>query len=619
MQRNSRALVCAVLGFSSAAMAQAVSDESPVIVTASRHAELLDAATADVSVIDAQTIAAAGQSTLIDLLRLLPGVEVVTQGGPGQPASIFLRGANSNHTVVLIDGVRQTSLNLGLGSLQSLPAGAIERIEVVRAPASGQYGADAVGGVIQVFTRAGQAGTSAAIGAGSYGRRRADAALGTQGDGWRGGVSVAFDHSNGFDAVLPSNFAHHPDADSHEQRSVQANFSTTLGGRGELGIRALSARNDTDIDAEFPPYSSAPAARSRQDIRNLALVADVAVTEQWTTHLQMGENRDRYRWIDTLSFDDDIENTTRLVSWLNDVTVGKQRLRLGVEQQRQTLDAAATTYASHSRRTRSLLAGYHLDAGDMAAQFDLRRDSVPGIDTVTSGSLGLSHRLDAHWVVDARWGKAFKLPTFNDLYYVDPWGYFVANPALAPETAYTGELGVTRRAGATRVAARVFSSHIDGLIANYDPDGFLGPLPGTVVNTGKARIDGLSIDARLPLGDWQVTTAATWQYARDADSGERLPRRARAHGSVTLSRSVGEWQLAAELAAQGARFDSLPNSAAGRLGGYAIANLRAQRQLTPSWSMLARWNNVFDKSYALAKGYPVPGDNLFVELRYTPR
>ena len=608
-----RAIACACLCFPLTATA-----DDRIIVAATRAPLPLDQFTGDVSVIDAAQIAAAGQSTLADLLRLLPGVEVVMQGGPGQPATVFLRGANSNHTALLIDGVRQTSLNLGLGALQSLPLAGIERIEVVRAPASGLYGADAVGGVIHIVTRA--AGRTLRVGAGDHGRRRIDASVAFDLGGWRGALAAGEDRSGGFDAVLPTNFAHHPDDDHHRQRSAQARFSRDWGETGDIALAFLGTRNDTGIDAEFPPYSTAPDARARQDVKNLSLAARWRIASAWTSRVQLGSGSDRFRWIDTRSFDDVVETTLRSASWLNDVSLAAGTLRIGAETQTQELSADATAYDARKRRTTSLLTGWAMPfggAGAHALRIDARRDDVAGHGATNSGNVGLSLRLDPLWQADLRWGRAFKLPTFNDLYYVDPWGYFVANPDLAPETAHTAEAGLIRRSGVDRLALRAFTSRIDDLIANHDPDGFLGPLPGTVINAGRARIDGATLDAATVWAGWQWRVAATLQHATDADSGDRLPRRARAHGSVTAERSVGAWAFSAELAAQGARFDSLPNNDAGRLPGYATVNLRAAWSPLPDWRVQARWNNVFDRDYALAQGYPVPGSNVFVDVQWS--
>ena len=587
-----------------------------VVVTATRSPVPLAETTGDVSVIDAAQIAAAGQSTLLELLRTLPGVEVSSQGGPGQPATVFLRGANSNHTVVLIDGVRQTSLNLGLGSLQSLPLAAVERVEVLRAPASGLYGADAVGGVIQVFTKAASGGNGVSVGVGDYGRRRADVNLAGNVDGLRWGVSVGEDRSSGFDAVLPSNFAHHPDHDAHKQQALQASLAKDFSEQLGLSLKWLSASNRTGIDAEFPPYSSAPNARSKQDISNLALVVTSRLHKNWLSTLQLGENRDTFRWQDTLSFDDRIENTTKLVSWQNDLDFGAHRLRLGVENQQQDVRAEATAYGQHERTTRSVLAGYQVASDGHTLRADLRQDRIAGYGDVNSGNLGYSLRLAPQWVADVRWGKAFKLPTFNDLYYVDPWGYFVPNAKLTPETGRTLEAGLIHQTAKTRVGLHVFSSRIEDLIINYDADGFMGPQPGTVINAGLAKIHGLTADAHMTLTAWALRGALTWQDARDATTDQRLPRRARVHGSLIAERNYGVWHAGVELLAQGTRFDSLPNSEAGELAGYAVTNLRVAYVPNQTWSVQARWNNVFDKTYALAQGYPTPGSNVFVDLRF---
>lgn len=598
-----------------------VEDEAAIVVTASRIPQPIRESTGDISIITREQIATAGQSTVTDLLRTLPGVEISSQGGPGQPATVFLRGANSNHTVVLIDGVRQTNLNFGLASLQSLPLSVIDRIEVLRAPASSLYGADAIGGVIQIFTQAGDTtpGFRAEVGFGEKGQRRITAGYtGKAGDlAWS--IATGEDGSRSFDATTTANFAHHPDKDSNKQNFAQINLDYQLGADHQIGLKWLDTNNRNDIDVEFPPFVTAPSARSIQNISNLVLKQKSQFTPYWTSTLQFGENHDRFRWERTNSFDETVINKARLYSWQNDFSFGAHQFLAALERQEQTITSDATAYGAHARTTDSLLAGYRFKSGPHQLRLNLRRDDIRDYGGETSGNLGYSYRFAPGWTFDAQHGKAFKMPTFNELYYIDPFGFFLSNPTLRPEHSRTSEIGLIRQGAGERMSAYLFRNRITDLIVNFDPDGFLGPLPGTVINTGQATIKGLTFGYSRNWDGWKLRAELTLQDARDDISGDRLPRRARHHGSFALDRDFGNWLAGAELVGQGDRYDSLPNSPQNRLAGYGLVNLHARYKLDDNWSLFARWNNVLDRQYELAKGYPTPGANLFVGVRLSTR
>ncbi len=601
--------------------AAALPELGSVVITASRSPQPLETLTGDFSVIDAEQIATSGQSTVVDLLRSLPGVEVSSQGGPGQPATLFLRGANSNHTVVLIDGVRQTTLNIGLGSLQSLPLGAIERIEILRGPASGLYGADAIGGVIHIISKAAGssekplAGTVSA-GAGSNGQQRADVVLSGRQNAVSWMLNVGEERSKGFDATTRKNFAHDPDDDAQRNRYLNLNLALDLSENHRLDMKWLDTRNHVSIDSEFPPFVTAPKASATEQIENLSATLVSRLSSTWTSTLQLSQNTDRFRWDDTNSFDDQVINKADLISWQNDVVLGAHRLRLAAEQLDQSISSVASSYGKHERKTDSLLAGYVWQGAEREFRADLRHDRVVGFGNVDSGNLGASQRLTPNLTLDVRYGEAFKLPTFNDLYYVDPWGMFVPNPTLTPEKGRTVEAGLLGRWQGGDASVYLFQTRISNLIANVDPDGFLGPLPGTVANTGLAKIQGVSAHGGTVLSDWTLKAALTVQEARDAATDDWLPRRARIHGSASAERTSGALNYALEIQGQGKRFDSLPNGTNNSLDAYTLAHLRVRYALSPDLSLNARINNLFDTAYELAQGYANPGRNVFVGLSY---
>jgi vitamin B12 transporter len=178
----------------------------PVVVTAARGPQPAEDLVADVTVIGADEIAQSGMDSLVSLLQRQPGVEIDRNGGPGATSGIFLRGANATQTLVLIDGMRVSSSSSGTTALEDIPLDQVDHIEVLRGPASSLYGADAIGGVIQIFTRRGERGVhaNASVGYGTYETSSGTAGISGGSTLARGSLQLSSRHSVGFNAITNS-------------------------------------------------------------------------------------------------------------------------------------------------------------------------------------------------------------------------------------------------------------------------------------------------------------------------------------------------------------------------------------------------------------------------------
>ncbi len=209
-----------------------------VVVTATRTAQPLSSVLSDVRIIDSETIRDAGAATLTELLQLHGGAEIAANGGPGQNSSVFLRGSNAGHIVLLVDGVRLNSATAGLNAWENIPLAQIDRIEIVRGAASGLYGADAIGGVIQIFTRQG-ARTQLQVGAGSWRTREANVGLGRELGATRLSLQAGYRESQAFSATNPANgFSFNDDRDPYRNK----NLGITLEHEWASGHRSDRAR-----------------------------------------------------------------------------------------------------------------------------------------------------------------------------------------------------------------------------------------------------------------------------------------------------------------------------------------------------------------------------------------
>lgn len=613
----SSAMAAAVLLACQAMGAQADSEVDTIVVTATRAPVSIEKLTADVSVLGRREIEQAGQSSLTDLLRTVPGVEISDQGGPGQPANIFIRGANAGHTVVLIDGVRQTNLNFGTPSLQSLPLSVVDRIEILRGPSSGLYGADAIGGVIQIFTRPAEPGLNVGFetGAGTDGRYRGTIDVG-------GGSEtvtarfVAGQEGGRSDVLQPGSRSHYPDDDRNRKDFWNADIRVSPSANHQFRLNQMQSVSLAEFDTESPPFFTAPQAKSTQTLRNTVLSSTNRFVPRWLSTLRLGQAEDRVAFERTNAFDEVVVTRNQTLTWQNDIALPVGDLTVGAESLEQRISATATQYGQTSRTTDSVFGGYGLAEGAHRFRLNARSDHLSALGRHNTGDIAYGYEVVQSWTLTGRLGRAFKAPTLNDLYYVDPYGFFVPNPNLKPESSRSREISLAYGKGASRFAATIFENRISNLIANFDPDGFNGPLPGTVINAGVARVRGASFDLAYKLADWRLRANATFQDARDSESGESLPRRAHQVGSLTLDRWFAGWLVGAQWQGQGGRYDSLPNSVANRMAGYGLVHLFAEHLISKEWSIKARWNNVFDQRYELAKGYAHERSNLFVSLNY---
>jgi vitamin B12 transporter len=585
---------------------------TPVFVTATRTALAVDAVLSDIVTIDAETIRRAGNATLADLLQAHAGAEVAGNGGPGQTAGIFLRGANANHVVLLVDGVRVNSASSGTNAFENIPLAQIERIEVRRGPSSSLYGADAVGGVVQVFTTRDAPGRSELrIGAGTWRSYEASAGLARPlGPATQWSLQVGATGSRAFSATNPANvFSFDADRDVTRNRNLGLTVGHQFAAGHTLVARVLHSQTttafDSGLDFSVDPAGAHSDDRNRQRLGALSIESRNRIAADWTSIVRLARGTDdsRITGLYPSVFRTDQDQAT----WQNDFanTLGGQ-LALGAEWRREHA-ASDTPFAVDRRSLRSMFASHAAEWGPHLLQASARRDDNSQFGGRTTGNLAYGLRLGPAWRVSAAAGTAFKAPSFNDLYYVSP--FFMGNPNLRPERSRSAEVAARYDDGALRAGLTVFRSRIDDLIA-------IDASFTTVDNVARARIRGSTLNAAYRAGPWEARAEWTHQNAVNADTGTQLVRRARDHGSAGIAWFEGRWRAGLDVVASGARFDAASNDPASRMAGYGIVNLHAAVQLRPEWTFRARLANAGDKLYEQVRGYNTPGRNVFVALAY---
>ena len=603
------ALVSAcALAYPFAALAQASDAQlGHVVVTATRQPISADQALASVDVIERDEIARAGHSSLLTLLAARPGVQMARNGGPGSSGSVFIRGANSGHTLLLVDGVRIGSATSGSPVLETIPLEVVERIEILRGPASALYGADALGGVIQVFTRKGREGfqPSVRVGAGSDGARQGSVTLAGGNKTLRYSLTAGHERSDGFNARTPSQTAHDRDDDGFREDYLAASLTLDLGGKDEIGASVLYSdmRNWFDAAQSFNSYLD-------KQTETLGLHLRKQHTAEWTSTLRFGYGFDGLENQSNARSRSRFDTTQRQLSWQHDLALGGGSLMAAYEFLQQRVDTTAN-YETSRRNINAFLLGWGGEFGSHHVQLNTRHDRNSQFGGKTTGTAAYGYRLTPEWRAHASIGTAFKAPTFNDLYYpvecYPLWGCFGGNPALKAEEALNRELGVAWERGNVSAGLSYFNNRAKNLIDWSS---------GIASNVGTADIQGVEASLATLVAGYRVRASVDLLDAEDKQTGDELGRRARVGGSLGIERALGAWAWGVEWNGQGRRYDRIPNSPATRLDGYGLLNAYVHYAVAPDWSVELRANNLLDKGYELAKNYGTQGANAFIAVRY---
>ncbi|HSI25540.1 MAG TPA: TonB-dependent receptor [Methylotenera sp.] len=609
------------LVFTSPAFAVENINLDEVVVTASRFEEHLSTTLRDVSVIDHEQIERAGQSTLVEILQTQPGIEITNTGGEGKASGIFMRGTSSNHVLVLIDGVRVNSATLGTTTFENIPVALIDKIEIVRGPATSLYGQDAIGGVIQIFTKKGSGAPKfyAGIGYGTYNTKTAEAGVhGAIGD-TSFALGVSSKDTDGFSA-LKTNNPNLDDDDGYRNLSFTGSASHQIVEGHELGFQFLSSEGHTKFDSRFNLFNP-PATINFSDNADISQLS-YAVTSKnkflpnWQSTLRLGEGMDES--VSFQSFGRSLFRTKqRQYSWQNDITLPVGTLTLAYDRLEERVNSTAD-FNRKSRNNDGYFAGYLANLGNHTLQLNYRSDHNSQFGNNDTGGVAYGYQFNDSWRATASYGSAFKAPSFNDLYFPDSFGFATSNPNLVPEESDNIDASLRYQEGNTTASVTVFENKIRNLIAldsNFVP-----------FNANNVKIQGVTFAASQGWNNWQLQGSVDIQSPRDETTDNLLVRRANRHAKANLSYTLGDWRFGAETIASSKRYNDSANLQP--IAGYALFNLTTDYQINADWKVQARLNNVFDKSYALAFDgnpntsgfvYNIPGSNLFVNLRWTPK
>jgi len=597
----------------------------PLVVTSGRHAEPAQQATAATTVFTRKDIERLQVRSVSELLERVPGVSVSRTGGAGSQTGLFMRGTSTAQTLILVDGQRIASASSGTSSLEFLSPEQIERVEVVRGARSALYGSDAIGGVVQIFTRQGSGdGIKPYMRLGVGSNQTYERNLGVSGGDARTrfNLGAALDETQGIDATR-DNFGANGDDDAYRNQSLSMNLSHRFSDDLKVGFSVLDQRGES----EFEDLFSTSLPTTDFQLSSLSSYIDGNFSDAWNSRLEVGHSEDKR---DTgndqpnagadsfYSF-----NTYRdSANWVNTLTLAERhQVLLGADWYEDRLHSD-TDFVEDSRWNQAAFIQHRYTADHFSTELGLRHDKNQQYGSENTWNAALSVPLNHNNDVILSYSEGFRAPTFNDLYYPDfCFGGFCsasANPDLKPETSKSYEAQWRSRYSSTGALElslyRIDLQDAIVLDQDYVPQ-----------NVQTARINGFEAALKQELFGWQGNLALALIDPRDRATGHTLARRAKRTLSLDLDRQFGAFSAGASWRAVSGRYDDAQNTR--ELSGYGLLSLRGAWQASPEVAFDLKLNNIFDQDYADATystgngryGYNSEGRTALFAVTWTPQ
>jgi len=570
-----------------------------MVITATRGEIASDELATATTVFTREDIEKRQVRTLPELLKTAPGLDLIEQGGYGKNTSLFMRGTNSDHVLVLIDGVKAGSATAGTFPFQFIPVEQIERIEIIRGPQSSLYGSEAIGGVIQIFTRKGSRKDSPSIaldaGAGSYDTFNVSGAVsGNWKNSWYT-LGVSHLNSQGFDARQPTTGLfgiNEPDRDGYYNTGLNAKVGHRFDNNAEIEAFFMRTEGKTEFDG----------TPNKTDFVNQVVGTTVVfdILDNWRSTLRFGQTQDdsdNYRLNN--AFYSRFDTTRWNATWLNQISISDEhQLTFGSDYRVDEVQST-TAYTETSRYDVGVFGELHSRLfDDHFINASVRWDENQAFGDALTGNFGWRYNWDYGLSAFASFGNAFKAPTFNQLYFPN-----YGNPNLTAETSVSYETGFAGKHEWANWQLRAYHTDVDNLIAIFP-----------VENIDKAQIEGLEFEFSTQLLGMQQNLYMGLMDPRDANTHLRLARRTEKKLSYGVSKSLGDFDLSAQVLAEGNRFDNRANTI--KLAGFVTVDLRTAYHIDKNWMLSAKLNNLLDKQYQTADTYNNPGRNFYFSIHY---
>ena len=598
---------------------------SDVFVTATRTPISKNNVIADTTTISEEEIERAGSSSLTDLLQRQPGIEIYNSGGQGKVSSLHIRGSESDHVVVLIDGLRVNQATSGLTAFENIPLSQIEKIEIVRGASSSLYGAGAIGGVIQIFTKKGVSGFKpyAAIGYGRYDTKTAQAGIRAGNDSTNYAINISSLSTDGFSALKTNNSIFN-DKDGYNNLSLSGSINHKFNQDNSIGVNFIKSSGNNRYDKRNDTYFI--DRKNKMDTQAISINFNNKITNNWQSDLKIGQSIYNYNDFDGTAWAPNNSKQNQL-SWLNNISLPLGSLLLMYDFNRETINKSLG-YDKSERNNSGYMIGYLLNKGDHNLQLNFRFDDNSAYGKFNTGNIGYGYQVNNQWNISALYGTAFRAPNFMDLYYRDSSGSY-NNPNLKPEESNNIEASLRYQKDVDKFSATIFQNKIDNFIqldSSWIPQ-----------NTEKAKFEGLTFNGSTFIDHFQLFGNVTFQSVKNDVTNQKLARRSQQYGNVGLNFYSGQWNMGTEINASGSKNDFCdPDefSCPIKIPGYAFVNLVADYKINNDIKLNLRINNLLNKDYALAYdgqpgiagnygsqgfAYQTAGASFFINFRYEPQ
>ena len=554
------------------------------LITGNRQVEARSDSTSANSVFTRDDIDRLQPTSLTDLLSRVPGVQVARSGGRGGLPGIYIRGTKSAQSLVLVDGQRMANATSADSNLQYLNIDQIERVEVLRGSRSVIYGSDAIGGVIQIFTRRGSAQAPqlrlhSAVG--SYGSTLNSLGISGGDRQTRYNLSGSLENTAGINRTTVS-YPVDNDHDAYRNKSVSLNLSHNLTETVEVGVSALKNTGKTELDAMY-----GQKGYSDFDISSVGGFIDAQLNDRWNSRVEWGHSENREKTRDKLSPDVYAFNTYRdSLNWQNNLSLNDQHsLIVGADSYEDRV-RSSTVFDEDSRWNHAAFVQHRFNGDYFSTELGVRHDQNQQFGSHNTWSASLSVPLTVDNEVLLSYSEGFRAPTFNDLYYPQ-----YGNPALKPEYSKSYELQWrSQLTDSSRLEASIYRTDIrDAIVADAD---FIQQ------NIGAARINGFESALHQEWFGWQSSLGVAIIDPRDRDTGHTLSRRARRTLSLDLDRQFDRIGVGASWQAVSNSFNDDDNKQP--IGGYGLLGLRGNWIASPQLRLEVKVDNLLDKSFTRA-------------------
>ncbi|MEQ5127982.1 TonB-dependent vitamin B12 receptor BtuB [Providencia alcalifaciens] len=627
------AALAVLCGISSLASASSNSSDE-MVVSANRFEQPISSILAPVTVVTREDIDHWQSNTVIDVLRRLPGVDVAQNGGIGQQSSLFIRGTESRHVLVLIDGVRLNQAGIsGSSDMSQIPISLVQRIEYIRGARSAVYGSDAVGGVINIITRRNNEGTTLNAGIGSYGYQNYNGSTQQKiGENTTITGAAAYTHTTGFDVEARGSTGNYPNGYPQSDKDGFLNKTLWLGIEHQFSpnvsayARGYGYDNRTDYDGsydtdytnmqhylvdtrKFSSRTYETGLKYHQGNYSTSLLGSYSHSKDYNYDPRYGQ----YGLHSNLD-----ESKQYNLQWGNNYQFGKGSLSTGVDYQRQSVEPGGYTNTSKKQtvnNTGIYLTGQYALIDSVIAEAAIRSDHHSEFDWHTTWQSGLSWEFYDGYKLVGSYATAYKAPNLNQLYVDNPSWKMKGNPDLKPEESQQWEIGLEGTTGPLFWQINAYHNDIDNLIAYKSGAQF-----NSYENIGKAEIKGVEWVGEFDT--WIFHHQFTYQYIdpRNKDTNKVLERRAQQQVKYQLDWNIEKLDMGLTYQYIGSRHDTAyyenGKSESLKLGGVSLWDITAAYPITSHLTIRGKIANMFDKDYETAYGYRTAGREYFLTGSY---